>query len=49
MKKSKLFVLALVLGASTFQWGCGGNSGFRTFFRFLGDLVATNIVLTNVD
>lgn len=46
MKKSKLIVLTMVLAGTAFQ-GCGG--GFSQFFRFLGDVVATNIVLTNVD
>jgi hypothetical protein len=47
MKKSKLIVLAMVLAGTAFHGG--GCGSFNTFFRFLGDLVATNIVLTNVD
>jgi hypothetical protein len=52
--KKKMMVLAVALGASTFHWGgCGGGDGGRGWWynvtRFLGDVVATNIVLTNVD
>ncbi|MGE3180580.1 MAG: hypothetical protein AB7N71_03050 [Phycisphaerae bacterium] len=53
--KLKLWAFMALAAGTTMQFGLGcggggdGGGGFNNFFRFLGDLVGTTLVLGGVD